>query len=117
MKLNARFMIDYSLHKKYHPMSRGILSSTTDGARKDDKFDSWPTRLSRGQDVDVEMLMVMPVTVDGFNFQTKTWGECQSNRRRFSNLIEHDRTPLCGEYFEGRMVQDRFHASGAAFSP
>ena len=77
LQSNARFMIDYSLHKKYHPTSTSFFytaSETREG--RYDEFDPWPVKLSRDQKADEALLMVMPLTVDGFNFQTKTWGEC-----------------------------------------
>lgn len=70
-------MIDYIFHKKYHPASASFFYTTSEmrEGRYDD-FDPWPVRLSRNQKTDETLLMVMPHTVDGFNFQTKTWGEC-----------------------------------------
>jgi hypothetical protein len=77
LQSNARFMVDYSLHKKYHPTSTSFLYTTSETREgRYDEFDPWPVRLSRDQKADEALLMVMPLTIDGFNFQTKTWGEC-----------------------------------------
>jgi SpoVK/Ycf46/Vps4 family AAA+-type ATPase len=70
-------MLDYGLHKKYHPTSTSFFYTSNPTVERTDVFDPWPARLDRGQLVDEALLMVMPRTVDGFNFQTKTWGNCQ----------------------------------------
>ena len=68
-------MLDYSLHKKYHPTSTSFLSRARAPAGRVDDYDFWPLRMKRGQKADETLLMIMPLTVDGFNFQSKTWGK------------------------------------------
>ena len=72
-------MVDVATYHRLHGSKLRDLSSS----RRQPKFDPWPTEYKREDEIDDQMIILLPATVRGFDIQEKEWSTYQLPAHKF----------------------------------
>jgi hypothetical protein len=74
--MDARFMIDYDMFRKFHPQNR-VFSRDVEWYSnwKGRSMDPWPMYLEKDEELSAENALLMPEVIHGFDLVEKEWGK------------------------------------------
>jgi hypothetical protein len=73
--MDARFMIDYDMFRRFHPENDCFSESAIGSSDwKGRSMDPWPIRLQKDEELSAENALLMPDVIHGFDLVEKEWG-------------------------------------------
>jgi hypothetical protein len=73
--MDARFMIDYDMFRRFHPENRVFSHTEWFLDWKGHSMDPWPIELQKDEKLSAESALLMPEVIHGFDLVEKEWGK------------------------------------------
>lgn len=73
--MDARFMIDYDMFRRFHPGNEVFLGEDWNSNWKGRSMDPWPITLENDEELSAENALLMPEVIHGFDLVEKEWGK------------------------------------------
>ena len=74
--MDARFMIDYHMFRRFHPENQIFsLNELWQSNWKGRSMDPWPIKLQIDEELSAENALLMPEVIYGFDLVEKEWGK------------------------------------------
>jgi hypothetical protein len=73
--MDARFMIDYDMFRRFHPQNRVFSHDLWYSNWKGRSMDPWPIHLEKDEELSAENALLMPEVIHGFDLVEKEWGK------------------------------------------
>jgi hypothetical protein len=71
--MDARFMIDYHMLRRFHPTNRVFRIEDWSSNWKGRSMDPWPITLENDEELSAENALLMPEVIHGFDLVEKDW--------------------------------------------
>ncbi|KAI2619518.1 hypothetical protein GGS26DRAFT_572533 [Hypomontagnella submonticulosa] len=91
---NARFMVDVATYQLMHRLTAKVV-----GEDEISKFDVWPSKINRQDELPPKMALLLPATTFGFDLHSKRWvnlyvenfRKIDWNKKAFDRLVLEDK--------------------------